>query len=203
MTTCPPCGRTSSGLVNVLAEPGQALDAAIALAEKITANGPLAVAATKRIIVESRGWTPEEMWSKQTQDPGAGVHVATTPRKARSRSPRSARRSGRAADTGPMTPAVGAADCERAAIRAYLLGADDECAKHWEAAHRAAYAAGDPGEAARYAFWLGFGLLMRGQAAPANGWLSRAEASGRGARAGLSGLGLRPHSSVPGRNRWR
>ncbi len=74
-----------------------------------------------------------------------------------------------------MTPAVGAADSERAAIRAYLLGADDECAKHWEAAHRVAYAAGDPGEAARYAFWLGFGLLMRGQAAPANGWLSRAE----------------------------
>ena len=77
---------------------------------------------------------------------------------------------------GPMTQAVGAADCERAAIRAYLLGADDECAKHWEAAHRSAYAAGDPGESARYAFWLGFSLLMRGQAAPANGWLSRAEA---------------------------
>ena len=75
-----------------------------------------------------------------------------------------------------MTSAVGAADCERAAIRAYLLGADDECAKHWEAAHRVAYAAGDLGESARYAFWLGLGLLMRGQEAPANGWLSRAEA---------------------------
>ena len=50
------------GLVNVLAEPGQVLDAAIELAEKITANGPLAVAATKRIIIESRGWSPEEMW---------------------------------------------------------------------------------------------------------------------------------------------
>lgn len=75
-----------------------------------------------------------------------------------------------------MTSAVDAADCERAAIRAYLLGSDDECAKHWEAAHRVAYAAGDPGEAARYAFWLGLVLLMRGQEAPANGWLSRAEA---------------------------
>ena len=53
------------GLVNVLAEPGQVLDAAIALAEKITANGPLAVAATKRIITESRGWSPNEMWSQQ------------------------------------------------------------------------------------------------------------------------------------------
>ena len=43
------------GLVNVLPEAGKALDGALALAEKITANGPLAVAATKRIIVESRG----------------------------------------------------------------------------------------------------------------------------------------------------
>lgn len=55
------------GLVNVLAEPGQALDAAIALAEKITANGPLAVAATKRIIVESRSWSPDRMWAEQTK----------------------------------------------------------------------------------------------------------------------------------------
>jgi enoyl-CoA hydratase len=55
------------GLVNVLAEPGSALEAAIGLAERITANGPLAVAATKRIITESRGWSPEEMWTKQTR----------------------------------------------------------------------------------------------------------------------------------------
>lgn len=55
------------GMVNVLAEPGQALDAAIALAEKIAANGPLAVAATKRIIVESRGWTPESRWEEQNK----------------------------------------------------------------------------------------------------------------------------------------
>jgi len=55
------------GLVNVLAEPGSALDTAIKLAEKITANGPLAVAATKRIIVESRNWGPDEMWAEQTR----------------------------------------------------------------------------------------------------------------------------------------
>ena len=53
------------GLVNVLAEPGQALAAAIELAERIAANGPLAVAATKRIIVESRGWSPEDQWREQ------------------------------------------------------------------------------------------------------------------------------------------
>jgi len=55
------------GLVNVLAAPGKALDAAIELAERITANGPLAVAATKRIITESRGWSPEEMWTEQVK----------------------------------------------------------------------------------------------------------------------------------------
>ncbi|OBA60352.1 enoyl-CoA hydratase [Mycobacterium sp. 1100029.7] len=55
------------GMVNVLAEPGSALDAAIELAEKIAANGPLAVAATKRIIVESRGWSPEEMFGEQNK----------------------------------------------------------------------------------------------------------------------------------------
>jgi enoyl-CoA hydratase len=53
------------GMVNVLAEPGGALDAAIELAERITVNGPLAVAATKRIIVESRGWSPDTQFSEQ------------------------------------------------------------------------------------------------------------------------------------------
>ena len=55
------------GLVNVLAEPGHALDAAIELAERITANGPLAVAATKRVIVESRSWSPEDQWREQVK----------------------------------------------------------------------------------------------------------------------------------------
>jgi hypothetical protein len=68
-----------------------------------------------------------------------------------------------------MTPA-GAADFERAAIRAYLIGADDESAKHWEEAARAALTAGDRAEAARYAFWLGLSLMMRGLEAPASGW---------------------------------
>lgn len=53
------------GLVNVLAEPGKALDAAIELGERITANGPLAVAATKRIITESRAWDPADQWREQ------------------------------------------------------------------------------------------------------------------------------------------
>jgi enoyl-CoA hydratase len=55
------------GMVTVLADPGSALDAAIELAEKIAANGPLAVAATKQIIVESRGWSPETMFAEQNK----------------------------------------------------------------------------------------------------------------------------------------
>jgi enoyl-CoA hydratase len=55
------------GLVNMLAEPGTALAEATALAQRITANGPLAVAATKRIIVESRSWTPETMFAEQSK----------------------------------------------------------------------------------------------------------------------------------------
>ena len=53
------------GMVNVLTEPGGALLGAIALAEQITANGPLAVAATKRVLIESRAWAPQEVWSRQ------------------------------------------------------------------------------------------------------------------------------------------
>ncbi|WP_046300389.1 crotonase/enoyl-CoA hydratase family protein [Mycobacterium sp. UM_Kg27] len=53
------------GFVNVLTEPGEALDGAIALAERITANGPLAVAVTKEIMVKSAGWSQDEIWQKQ------------------------------------------------------------------------------------------------------------------------------------------
>ncbi|MEE6165950.1 MULTISPECIES: crotonase/enoyl-CoA hydratase family protein [Mycobacteriaceae] len=53
------------GFVNKLTEPGEALAGALELAERITANGPLAVAATKEIIVKSAGWSEDEMWKKQ------------------------------------------------------------------------------------------------------------------------------------------
>jgi DNA-binding CsgD family transcriptional regulator len=74
-----------------------------------------------------------------------------------------------------MTSSVDASDCEQAAIRAFLAGADDECAKHWESAHRAALAAGHPAESARYAFWLGLVLLLSGRTALGNGWLARTD----------------------------
>ncbi|MFF8958045.1 crotonase/enoyl-CoA hydratase family protein [Streptomyces sp. NPDC014894] len=52
------------GMVNELAEEGGALDAALALAKKIAANGPLAVRATKRIVAESADWPAEEVWAR-------------------------------------------------------------------------------------------------------------------------------------------
>ncbi|MCF6387007.1 crotonase/enoyl-CoA hydratase family protein [Mycobacterium sp. MBM] len=55
------------GLVNKLTEPGEALAGALELADKITANGPLAVAATKEVIVKSAEWSQSEMWQKQNE----------------------------------------------------------------------------------------------------------------------------------------
>jgi enoyl-CoA hydratase/carnithine racemase len=57
----------SWGFVNVLTEPGEALAGALVLAERITKNGPLAVAVTKEIIVKSAEWSEAEMWKKQQE----------------------------------------------------------------------------------------------------------------------------------------
>lgn len=53
------------GLVNRLAEPGQALTAALELADAIAVNAPLALGATKRIMVESPDWPDSEFFSRQ------------------------------------------------------------------------------------------------------------------------------------------
>ncbi|MEJ5031855.1 crotonase/enoyl-CoA hydratase family protein [Comamonas sp. MYb69] len=53
------------GLVNRLTEPGGALDAALALAQTIAANGPLAVAASKQVASQSGGWPLAEMFDRQ------------------------------------------------------------------------------------------------------------------------------------------
>ena len=53
------------GLVNQVVPAGTALDAAKELAGKIVANGPLAVAVSKQVILESADWTAENMWKKQ------------------------------------------------------------------------------------------------------------------------------------------
>ena len=58
------------GLVNRLAEPGRAVDEALQLAEAIAANGPLALAATKRIMTESVDWPEAEFFSRQGEISG-------------------------------------------------------------------------------------------------------------------------------------
>ncbi|HEU0019185.1 MAG TPA: enoyl-CoA hydratase-related protein, partial [Thermoleophilaceae bacterium] len=58
------------GLVNRLAEPGAALDTALELADAVAANAPLALAASKRILLESPAWDPNEAWLKQGEISG-------------------------------------------------------------------------------------------------------------------------------------
>jgi enoyl-CoA hydratase len=58
------------GLVNRLAEPGEALRTAFALALTIAANGPLALAATKRIMIESVDWPDSEFFARQGEIAG-------------------------------------------------------------------------------------------------------------------------------------
>ncbi|MCT9935016.1 crotonase/enoyl-CoA hydratase family protein [Planotetraspora sp. A-T 1434] len=53
------------GLVNRITPAGEALDGALAMARAIAANAPLALAATKKVIVESADWPREEMFAKQ------------------------------------------------------------------------------------------------------------------------------------------
>jgi enoyl-CoA hydratase len=55
------------GLVNQVVPAGTALDAAKAMAAKIAANGPLAVAVSKQVILESADWNSDEMWKKQQE----------------------------------------------------------------------------------------------------------------------------------------
>ncbi|GGS88648.1 enoyl CoA dehydratase/isomerase [Planobispora rosea] len=53
------------GLVNHVTPAGEALATAVELAKRIAANAPLALAATKRVIVESADWSIDEMFKKQ------------------------------------------------------------------------------------------------------------------------------------------
>ena len=93
-----------------------------------------------------------------------------------------------------MTSSIDAAGMRTSGDPGVSLGADDDCATHWEAAHRAALAAGSPADADRYAFWLGLGLIFRGQHAHADGWFARADAliAEAGAECRASGYVLIP-----------
>jgi enoyl-CoA hydratase len=58
------------GLVNRLAEPGGAVEAALELAGAIAANGPLALAASKRILEAQADWGEDEFWTLQGEIAG-------------------------------------------------------------------------------------------------------------------------------------
>jgi enoyl-CoA hydratase len=58
------------GFVNRLVEPGGAVDAALELAGALARNGPLALAASKRILQEQFDWSGDEMWAKQGEISG-------------------------------------------------------------------------------------------------------------------------------------
>jgi enoyl-CoA hydratase/carnithine racemase len=53
------------GIVNRLVEPGEAVTAALELAGKIAANGPLAVAAAKEVLGFAAEYGEEESWERQ------------------------------------------------------------------------------------------------------------------------------------------
>ena len=72
------------GLVNRIAEPGEALTVAIELAERIAVNAPLSVVASKQIVDESSDWQSADAFDRQTQiasvalfseDAGEGVRA--------------------------------------------------------------------------------------------------------------------------------
>lgn len=58
------------GLVNILTEPGGALEAARALARRIIVNAPLSVAASKRVVVEQQDWPLDAMFARQQEITG-------------------------------------------------------------------------------------------------------------------------------------
>ncbi|AFA73550.1 carnitinyl-CoA dehydratase CaiD [Gordonia polyisoprenivorans VH2] len=68
----------SFGMVNTVVPDGDALDAAVDLARRISVNAPLAVAASKQIVDESEDWPRGELFSRQQaiSDPVFASHDA-------------------------------------------------------------------------------------------------------------------------------
>ena len=86
-------------LVNRLTPKGGALEAALELGRAISANGPLAVRATKRVIVEAPEWAAPRCSTSSARSPCRSASPRT-PARARRPSRRSAHRAGRPADAG-------------------------------------------------------------------------------------------------------
>jgi len=65
-------------------------------------------------------------------------------------------------------------DLERLATAAYLSGHDRRSTDAWARAHRAWLDGDDPERSVLCAFWLGLGLIQRGEMAEGGGWMARA-----------------------------
>jgi enoyl-CoA hydratase len=63
------------GLVNELVGPGTALDAALALAERITVNAPVAVRLSRRLVLASQSADDEQLWKLTHESMGEVVRT--------------------------------------------------------------------------------------------------------------------------------
>jgi ATP/maltotriose-dependent transcriptional regulator MalT len=70
---------------------------------------------------------------------------------------------------------LGIEDLERLATAAYLIGRDEQFLRFVERLHRLSVDANDPERAARAAFWLAFGNLLRGDLGQTHAWTARGE----------------------------
>jgi enoyl-CoA hydratase len=61
------------GLVNRLVEPGEALDAAVALAEQICANAPVAVRESRKIVLEATNAPDDVGWKMSAEGMGVAM----------------------------------------------------------------------------------------------------------------------------------
>ena len=77
------------------------------------------------------------------------------------------------------TEPLDAADLERLAVAAHLVGRDAESVAAWERAHSAWISADDRDGAARCAFWLCILLLLRRRGRAGGGWLAARRTVGR------------------------
>src|SRR5919106_1671765 len=105
------------GLVNRLVEPGQALDTAVALAEQICANAPVAVRESRKVVIEAThapdevGWkmSMEAMAAAMRSDDsrgGLGAFIEKRPPKGKARCPPAARRGRRGTRRGRRPAAM-------------------------------------------------------------------------------------------------
>ncbi|MFL6158623.1 MAG: crotonase/enoyl-CoA hydratase family protein, partial [Marmoricola sp.] len=61
------------GLVNLLAEPGTVLEAALELAGRIAVNAPLSVAVSKEIVASAPDWSLDEEFERQAELAGRAI----------------------------------------------------------------------------------------------------------------------------------